>query len=424
MRDNGSLPETEKVADALEREVGRFRGSSGAAEDAGELGGDQAVPAAIQLSEGLNSVQYAKHELEARLLKGKPIRSWIRELQVMWRDATGAQHSAFLKARDGKEQGRGASGFIQWMVIDGQEVAPPFYPGSSISASGGFKLLLAESRSRPGRVEDEFHLKIEGVVDLGVTARVAHPLMQTATEAQAHFNVHIVQLNTPCIETSLMLTMTSSHYFLVRPLLIMPFSPSNPTPDLSPPAHGGHSRGAWADLPQRGIPIGAVSVAPAAHSHAHLTSPPFLPALPPSSPTSTRRAFTGCWGRPSAVKHPARCDCSAPPAYSHAQTSPPFLPALLPTHHQHTEGIHGVLGQTFRSEASRLVRSLRHRLLTRLLREPVDVESSEVGDGLLDGIMQDYLTSGIAATDCVFSAAWRRGDPDIWMGDDGLDFMR
>ncbi|CAI5972954.1 unnamed protein product [Closterium sp. NIES-64] len=90
MRDNGSLPETEKVADALEREVGRFRGSSGAAEDAGELGGDQAVPAAIQLSEGLNSVQYAKHELEARLLKGKPIRSWIRELQVMWRDATGA----------------------------------------------------------------------------------------------------------------------------------------------------------------------------------------------------------------------------------------------------------------------------------------------------------------------------------------------
>ncbi|CAI5481735.1 unnamed protein product [Closterium sp. Yama58-4] len=208
-----------------------------------------------------------------------------RELQVMWRDATGVQHSAFLKARDGKEQGRGASGFINRMVIDGQEVAPPFYPGSSISADGGFKLLLAETRSRPGRIEDEFHLKIEGVVDLGVTARVAHPLMQTATEAQAHFNVHVVQLN-------------------------------------------------------------------------------------------------------------------------------------------HTEGIHGVLGQTFRSEESRAVRSLRHRLLTRLLREPVDVESSEGGDGLLDGRVADYLTSGIGATDCVFSAAWRRGDPDIWMGDDGLDFMR
>ncbi|CAI5961552.1 unnamed protein product [Closterium sp. NIES-64] len=306
MRDNGSLPETEKVADALEREVGRFRGSSGAAEDAGELGGDQAVPAAIQLSEGLNSVQYAKHELEARLLKGKPIRSWIRELQVMWRDATGAQHSAFLKARDGKEQGRGASGFIQWMVIDGQEVAPPFYPGSSISASGGFKLLLAESRSRPGRVEDEFHLKIEGVVDLGVTARVAHPLMQTATEAQAHFNVHIVQLN--------------------------------------------HTEGI------HGV-LGQTFRSEASRSH-----------------TEGIHGVLGQTFRSEASR-------------------------------SHTEGIHGVLGQTFRSEASRSVRSLRHRLLTRLLREPVDVESSEVGDGLLDGIMQDYLTSGIAATDCVFSAA-------------------
>ncbi|CAI5516613.1 unnamed protein product [Closterium sp. Naga37s-1] len=219
-------------------------------------------------------------------LKVGVIIDWIkdRELQLMWRDDTGAQHSAFLKARDGKEQGRGATGFIQRMVIDGRDVIPPFHPGSSISADGGFKLLLAESRSQPGRIEDEFHLKIEGVVDLSLTARVAHPLMQTATEAQAHFNVHIVQLN-------------------------------------------------------------------------------------------------------------------------------------------HTEGIHGVLGQTFRGEASRAVRSLRHRLLTRLLREPVDVESSEGGDGLLDGRVQDYLTSGIAAPDCAFAAAWRRGEHESEMGDDGVDSM-
>ncbi|CAI5526183.1 unnamed protein product [Closterium sp. Naga37s-1] len=94
------------------------------------------------------------------------------------------------------------------------------------------------------------------------------------------------------------------------------------------------------------------------------------------------------------------------------------------TQRMHTEGIHGVLGQTFRGEASRAVRSLRHRLLTRLLREPVDVESSEGGDGLLDGRVQDYLTSGIAAPDCAFAAAWRRGEQESEMGDDGLDPMR
>ncbi|CAI5985615.1 unnamed protein product [Closterium sp. NIES-65] len=284
MRANGSLPESAKVAAALEREAGRLRGSSEGGNDVGALGAARDESAGSRASEEQNSIQYARHELEARLLKGKPIRSWIRELQLMWRDDTGAQNSAFLKARDGKEQGRGATGFIQRMVIDGRDVIPPFHPRSSISADGGFNLLFAETKSQPGRVEDEFHLKIEGVADLSVTARVAHPLMQTATEAQAHFNVHIEQLN-------------------------------------------------------------------------------------------------------------------------------------------HTEGIHGVLGQTFLGEASRAVRSLRHRLLTRLLREPVDVESSEGGDGLLDGRVQDYLTSGIAAPDCAFAAVWRRGEHESEIGDDGVDLM-
>ncbi|GJP78584.1 hypothetical protein CLOP_g8871 [Closterium sp. NIES-67] len=247
MRANGSLPLTAEVTAALERESGN-RGD-----------------------EEKHSIQYGEEELKARLLKGKAIRSWIRELQVMWHDEIGSQHSVYIKARDGKEQGRGSGGFIDRMEIDGQPVAPPFAGGSSVSGTGGLKLLLADTRrSRKGKEEDEFRLTIEGLLDMEVTARVAHPLMQTADEAQAHFNVHIVQLN-------------------------------------------------------------------------------------------------------------------------------------------HTEGIHGVLGQTFRSEAVRKVRSLRYRLLTRLLREAVDVES-ESGRGFLDGRMEDYITSGIGAPDCMFAAAWRRGE--------------
>ncbi|CAI5498752.1 unnamed protein product, partial [Closterium sp. Naga37s-1] len=265
MRANGSLPLTAEVAAALEREAG---GRSG-----GESGGSGG-------EEEQHSIQYAKHELKARLLKGKPIRSWIRELQVMWRDATGTQHSVFFKARDGKEQGRGSSGFIDRMELDGSPVAPPLSEGSSIVGSGGFKLLLAETRSCKGKDEDDFHLTIDGLVDMGITARLAHPLMQTATEAQAHFNVHIEQLN-------------------------------------------------------------------------------------------------------------------------------------------HTSGIHGVLGQTFRAEESRKVRSLRYRLLTRLLREPVEVES-ESGRGFLDGRTEDYITSDIHSADCMYAAAWRRGEHE---SSDGSDFM-
>ncbi|CAI5984435.1 unnamed protein product [Closterium sp. NIES-65] len=306
MRANGSLPESAKVAAALEREAGRLRGSSEGGNDVGALGAARDESAGSRASEEQNSIQYARHELEARLLKGKPIRIWIRELQLMWRDDTGAQNSAFLKARDGKEQGRGATGFIQRMVIDGRDVIPPFHPGSSISADGGFNLLFAETKSQPGRVEDEFHLKIEGVADLSVTARVAHPLMQTATEAQAHFNVHIEQLNVSAESTTV-----EAEVPVMQPMQLM----------------------------------------------------------------------------------------------------------------YHTEGIHGVLGQTFLGEASRAVRSLRHRLLTRLLREPVDVESSEGGDGLLDGRVQDYLTSGIAAPDCAFAAVWRRGEHESEIRDDGVDLM-
>ncbi|CAI5534026.1 unnamed protein product [Closterium sp. Naga37s-1] len=261
MRANGSLPLTAEVVAALDREMGRRSGGNGGEEEH-------------------HSIQYEKDELKKRLLKAKPIRSWIRELQVMWRDSTGAQHSVFIKARDGKEQGRGSSGFIDRLELDGSPVAPPLSEGSFIVGSSGFKLLLAETRSCKGKDEDEFHLTIDGLVVMGIMARLAHPLMQTATEAQAHFNVHIARLN-------------------------------------------------------------------------------------------------------------------------------------------HTSGIHGVLGQTFRAEESRKVRSLRYRLLTRLLCEPVEVES-ESGRGFLDGRTEDYITSDIHSADCMYAAAWRRGEHE---NSDGSDFI-
>ncbi|GJP82894.1 hypothetical protein CLOP_g13118 [Closterium sp. NIES-67] len=125
---NGSLPLTGEVAAALEWEIRR-----------GE-------------EEQQHSIQYAEHELKAKLLEGKAIRSWIRELHVMWRDEIDQHHSAYIKAQDSKEQGRVSGGLIDRMETDGQRVTPPFEPRSFVSGSGGFTLLLAETgRSCKGR---------------------------------------------------------------------------------------------------------------------------------------------------------------------------------------------------------------------------------------------------------------------------------
>ncbi|CAI5522030.1 unnamed protein product [Closterium sp. Naga37s-1] len=337
MRANGSLPLTAEVVAALDREMGRRSGGNGGEEEH-------------------HSIQYEKDELKKRLLKAKPIRSWIRELQVMWRDSTGAQHSVFIKARDGKEQGRGSSGFIDRLELDGSPVAPPLSEGSSITGSGGFKLLLAETRSCKGKDEDEFHLTIDGLVAMGIMARLAHPLMQTATEAQAHFNVHIARLNP---DNFLSHCHRQSSSLQPSPSSILPLD----APLLVPSAAHKSTR-----------------VAFTSHAHCPMHSPSFHPT-PSSVPSS----------RPLSPSSPL----------------------------QHTSGIHGVLGQTFRAEESRKVRSLRYRLLTRLLREPVEVES-ESGRGFLDGRTEDYITSDIHSADCMYAAAWRREEHE---SSDGSDFM-
>ncbi|CAI6001098.1 unnamed protein product [Closterium sp. NIES-65] len=330
MRANGSLPWTDEVVAALDRETGRRSGEDGA------RGG------------------------------GKR-RSNIRFM--MWRDDTGAHHSAFIKARDGKEQGRGSSGFIDRLELDGSPVAPPLSEGSFVAGSGGFKLLLAETRSCKGKDEDEFHLTIDGLVDMGILARLAHPLMQTATEAQAHFNVHIARLN-------------------VSNILIVCY--------------------VLAVLCLGGAAMIAVLVQ---YRFCHFVPCNVFPSPSPPSPPSCRSLSL------PRVQHTSGIHGVLGQTFTHL---PPSCRSLLPSSFlQHTSGIHGVLGQTFRAEESRKVRSLRYRLLTRLLREPVEVES-ESGRGFLDGRTEDYITSDIHSADCMYAAAWRRGEHE---SSDGSDVM-
>ncbi|CAI5954245.1 unnamed protein product [Closterium sp. NIES-64] len=151
-----------------------------------------------------------------------PIRSWIRELYMTWRDPIGRQHSVFLKARDGQEQRRGERGFIERMEMDGRPLTPPTLVGQAVQGEGDFHMVLAVAGAMgdgrdvgqavhgegafhmvlaeaggmgDGRDRDTYRVRVGGVASMELSLHAAHPLLQTADEAYTHFNVYIKYLN-------------------------------------------------------------------------------------------------------------------------------------------------------------------------------------------------------------------------------------
>ncbi|CAI5476534.1 unnamed protein product [Closterium sp. Yama58-4] len=125
-----------------------------------------------------------------------PIRSWIRELYMTWRDPIGRKHSVFLKARDGREQRRGERGFIQRMEMDGRSTTPPTKMGEAVQGEGSFHMvLLSAAPMGDGRDSDTYRVHVGGVASMELALHAAHPLLQTPDEAHIHFNVYIKYLN-------------------------------------------------------------------------------------------------------------------------------------------------------------------------------------------------------------------------------------
>lgn len=71
-----------------------------------------------------------------------------------------------------------------------------------------------------------------------------------------------------------------------------------------------------------------------------------------------------------------------------------------------TEKVHGVLGQTYRHDASRVVKVLEYKLLSTLLHGTVMHADGETGLGYLDGKVEDYVTSSPTEPDCKFASAF------------------
>eukprot|EP00271_Cylindrocystis_brebissonii_P017364 TRINITY_DN44_c0_g1_i1.p1 TRINITY_DN44_c0_g1~~TRINITY_DN44_c0_g1_i1.p1 ORF type:complete len:463 (-),score=59.13 TRINITY_DN44_c0_g1_i1:854-2242(-) len=126
----------------------------------------------------------------ATLLKdGKAVRTWIRELGIMWVDYMGKQHRLSMLARPGKISKRGP-GLLRSAFLDGKAVSR-LQAGESFVGAGGLVLkMIAVTTEGPYEV-DQYNLVIDGVLDLDLRLRVAHKLLQTEGESRCHFSLGV-----------------------------------------------------------------------------------------------------------------------------------------------------------------------------------------------------------------------------------------
>ncbi|CAI5982289.1 unnamed protein product [Closterium sp. NIES-64] len=130
-------------------------------------------------------------ENAALVVDGKAVHTWIKELGIVW-FANGADHKVRLAARSGKQQERG-NGFMKTIEIDGEEI-PRMNVGDEVKAEGGLTLRFAALEKEGPYDVDYYTLAIDGLVALDLRLRVANPKLQTPSEAEAHINVGIVEL--------------------------------------------------------------------------------------------------------------------------------------------------------------------------------------------------------------------------------------
>ncbi|CAI5987995.1 unnamed protein product [Closterium sp. NIES-64] len=116
------------------------------------------------------------------------VRTWIRALGFVWRAAAGdAEHKFRLVARAGKQQERG-DGFLELAEIDGKALPRMTKEGETLSLPGGLAFTYIGVETG-GFVKDVYRVTIAGLLDMEIKLRVAHPLLQTSDDAEAHINV-------------------------------------------------------------------------------------------------------------------------------------------------------------------------------------------------------------------------------------------
>ena len=123
---------------------------------------------------------------------GKAVRTWIGKLGIMWKIG-GQNHSLVLAAREGGQAERG-SGFLAAAVSD-RVTLPALQEGESQTLPGGAILTFNEASNAGTFPTDVYTVSVPGLFTLGISLRVAHPLLRTPTDAMAHINVMFTEMH-------------------------------------------------------------------------------------------------------------------------------------------------------------------------------------------------------------------------------------
>ncbi|CAI5496354.1 unnamed protein product [Closterium sp. Naga37s-1] len=149
----------------------------------------------------------------ARFVNGSAVRTWIRQLAIMWHDGESSNssssgsgsdasagsstsaHSLVLTARDGKEQTRGTQGFLASATLDNKPL-PHLTLGETHVLSNGRLVLSFVGQEKTGPFDvDVYTLRLKNLLELELKLRAAHPLLQTPEDAQVHINLMFVDSN-------------------------------------------------------------------------------------------------------------------------------------------------------------------------------------------------------------------------------------
>ena len=158
---------------------------SGLPDKAFALISDQRLAVNILLRGYLDS----RNESATSFVNGKAIRTWVREFAVLWHDGR-IEHKVRFTARNGANPER-AQGFLAGVEADGRMQTLPKKVDDSLVLPGGFTLTMTGIEKYGTRDVDAYLLSIDGLLTMTVRMQVAHRLLRTATEAEAHFNLGV-----------------------------------------------------------------------------------------------------------------------------------------------------------------------------------------------------------------------------------------
>ncbi|CAI5480773.1 unnamed protein product [Closterium sp. Yama58-4] len=155
-------------------------------------------------------------------------RTWIKELGIMWAvpnpkdPRRPTMHRLHLVARSGKmhpkrrqsappaaskgsKKGSDAAAngtaepFLLRVAYNNKQLPVPFEMGEVVEGAGGSVLATNGSGYSAGEVEkfgqfavERYELAVADVARMIIRARVAHPMLQTPTDSQAHFSVEFL----------------------------------------------------------------------------------------------------------------------------------------------------------------------------------------------------------------------------------------